>query len=630
MTELDRLAIATLRGLALDMPRSADSGHSGTALACAPLGWLLYSRLLKHSPEHPDWPDRDRFVLSNGHACVLLYGLLHLTGYALSLEDLKQFRQPGSKTPGHPESWVTPGVDFSTGPLGQGLAAAVGMAIAECMLAARFGRRVDHYTYVLASDGDLMEGITSEASSLAGHLGLGKLIVFYDSNQVTIDGPLELCFSEDVTLRYQAYGWHVLEADGEDLAGLEKAVGLAQRDRRPSLIRVRTTIGFPSPGMQGRPEAHSPPFSSAEIRATKEVLGLDPDQSFEIAAALAELAVEQRRVGQDLYRHWQPWASYDRLPEAGPHFEQPIATRVASGQVLQWLAEVCPNLVGGSADLAGSTNTYLTGHGDFSRTNRSGRNLRFGVREQAMAAITNGLVAHGGLRAFCSTYFAFSDYMKPAIRLAALAGLPSLFVFSHDSLALGEDGPTHQPVEQLAALRALPNCQVIRPADGNETTQAWSQALAHQTGPSVLVLSRQTLPGLGVAPQLARGGYVVSEASSQPAVCLLASGSEVHLCLEARQALEQAGVPTQVVSLPCWELFFAQPQSYRDQVLGPPLRIAVEAASRLGWHELVGGRGAVLSLERFGASGRGEELMRDYGFTAEAVVALAQSLYQLD
>lgn len=360
------------------------------------------------------------------------------------------------------------------------------------------------------------------------------------------------------------------------------------------------------------------------------MLGLDPYQSFQIAPALAELAVEQKRVGQQLYHAWQPWESWPPLPEGGPRFDEPIATRVASGQTLHWLAEVCPNLVGGSADLAGSTNTYLAGRGDFSRTNRSGRNLRFGVREQAMAAITNGLVAHGGLRAFCSTYFAFSDYMKPAIRLAALAGLPSLFVFSHDSLALGEDGPTHQPVEQLAALRAMPNCQVLRPADGNETVQAWHQALAHQTGPSVLVLSRQNLPSLGVEPQLGRGGYVVAEASGQPAVCLLASGSEVHLCLEARRALERAGIPTRVVSLPCWELFFAQPESYRDQLLGPPLRIAVETASRLGWHELVGSRGAVLSLERFGASGRGEELMRDYGFTAEAVVALAQSLYQLD
>lgn len=605
------------------MPRRADSGHSGTALSLAPLGWLLYSRVMRHAPDHPDWPNRDRLVLSNGHACVLLYGLLHLCGYDLSLDDLKEFRVPFSRTPGHPETWVTPGIDASTGPLGQGMAQAVGLAIAEEFLRAHFGESlVEHYTYVLCSDGDMMEGITSEASSLAGHLQLGKLIVFYDDNQVTIDGPAELSFSEDVTGRYRAYGWQTLEAGGEDLEELEACIRRAQNDPRPTLIKVKTVIGFPSPGMQGRPEAHSPPFSPQEIRATKAILGLDPDRHFQVPEELRELRERMVVEGRQQVERWtsgltDEWRLWHSKPAwRPPTFEQGLATRVASGRVLKALAETVPNLIGGSADLAGSTNTELRECGNFSAHDRKGRNLRFGVREQAMAAITNGLAQHGGLRSFSSTYFSFSDYMKPAIRMAALAGIPSVFVFSHDSLALGGDGPTHQPVEQLAGLRALPNCLVVRPADAHETVQAWELALERNQGPVVLVLSRQSLPLLPPG-QLKRGGYLVAGTGG---VTLIATGSEVHLCLEAHRFLKERGLESRVVSLPCWKLFFEQPQDYRNEVLGTGPRVAVEAAASLGWHRLAD---RVVCLDRFGASGPGESLMESYGFTPLAVVEAA-------
>ena len=627
--ELDTLAISTVRGLALDMPRIADSGHSGTALSLAPLGWLLYSRILHHSPEHPDWPNRDRLVLSNGHACVLLYALLHLCGYRLTLQDLKEFRKPFSQTPGHPETWVTPGIDCSTGPLGQGFAHAVGYAVAESHLVKRFGDElVDHYTYVLCSDGDMMEGATAEASSLAGHLKLGKLIAFYDDNRVTIDGPASQSFSEDVAARYQAYGWQTLTADGEDLAALEECIVQAKADPRPTLITVTTTIGFPSPGMAGKPEAHSPPFSVEEIRRTKAVLGLDPDQTFQVPRELESVATACKEKGLRDYgeweRHltpeWKRWQTRAWPADYSPErFEQPMATRVASGKILNELARRIQNLLGGSADLAGSTNTFLAEERDFSSHDRGGRNLRFGVREQAMAGITNGLAQHGGLIPFCSTYFAFSDFMKPAIRLAALAGIPGIFVFTHDSLALGGDGPTHQPVEQLATLRAMPNCLVIRPADANETAQAWKIALERTDGPTVLVLSRQSLPCLPVG-QSERGGYVVA---GETGITLVGTGSEVHLCLEARRLLAEQGVESRVVSLPCWKLFWDQPDQYRREVLGEGPRVAVEAGSSHGWHRVAGEGGVVVSLDSFGASGDGDELMRRFGFTAQNVTEAA-------
>ena len=612
---MNAVAIACLRGLALDMPGQArgGSGHTGTAMALAPLGWLLYSQVMRYDPLDPAFPNRDRLIMSNGHACVLLDGLLHLCGFDLSLEDLRLFRRPGSKTPGHPESWVTPGIDFSTGPLGQGLAAAVGMAWSERRLRQEFGPDlVDHNTYVLCSDGDLMEGVSSEASSLAGHLGLGKLIVFYDDNQVSIDGLCSLTFSENVADRYRAYGWHVSSVDGEDWDGMQRVIAESQADSRPSLISVRTTIGFPAPTMQGRCEAHSPAFSSEEIRATKILMGLNPDELYQVPPAATQMRLHFRERGQNLNRQWRQtltesplrerWEAYHEVPKLPQRqaFSQGVATRVASGKVLQNLN--LANLVGGSADLAGSTNTRLPD------------GIHFGVREAAMAAMCNGIAQHGGLIPFCSTYFAFSDQMKPALRLAALAGLPVICVWTHDSLALGEDGPTHQPVEQLATLRALPNFWVLRPADAQETAEAWELVLQRRDGPSGLVLSRQTLPLLPVPTQVARGAYVVREAAAGSPT-LLATGSEVHLCLAATQLLD---FPVRVVSMPCWELFERQTPEYRAEVLGTGPRLAVEAAASLGWHRWAHD---VLGLDQFGASGSGEELMELYGFTPEAVAS---------
>ncbi len=612
MTELDQRVIACLRGLSMDLPRQADSGsgHSGTAMSLAPLGWLLYSKIMRYDPKAPQWPDRDRLVMSNGHACVLLYGLLHLCGFDLSHEDLRQFRRPGSKTPGHPETWVTPGIDFSTGPLGQGLASAVGMAWAEQRLLEDFGPDlVDHYTYVLCSDGDLMEGVSAEACSLAGHLGLGKLIVFYDDNGVTIDGPCSQSFTEDVLARYQAYGWQVLSAEGEDWNGLEQSIRVAQADPRPTLVRVRTVIGYPAPTMQGRSEAHSPAFTPEEIRATKQQMGLDPDALYQLPAGLE---LPERNLAADWERRLaassksELWRSYHATPAVPPVpvFASPIATRVASGKVLEALR--LPQVVGGSADLAGSTNTN---HGK----------IAFGVREGAMAAFCNGVAQHGGLIPYCSTYFAFSDQMKPALRLAALASLGIICVWTHDSLALGEDGPTHQPVEQLATLRALPNFWVLRPADARETAQAWEVALRRRNGPCGLILSRQTLPLLEEAPQLERGAYVVRQAP-EDSPTLLATGSEVHLCLAAADLLD---FPVRVVSMPCWELFELQTPEYRAQVLGNGPRLAVEAAASLGWHRWAD---EVLGLDRFGASGPGAQLMELYGFTPGAVAARTRTL----
>lgn len=627
----DTLAINTLRGLALDLPRAADSGHSGTALALAPLGWVLYSRILRYDPRKPQWEDRDRLVFSNGHACVLQYGLLHMCGFDLTLDDLKAFRKPHSRTPGHPESWMTAGVDTSTGPLGQGLAMAVGMAMAERFLQARFGPDlVDHRTYVICSDGDLLEGVSGEASSLAGHQKLGKLIVCYDDNDVTIDGPLSQSASEDIPTRYRAYGWQVLlVANGENLEHLERALREAENDPRPTLIVVKTVIGFPAPGMQGKPEAHSPAFSPEEIRATKTLMGMDPDATYQILAHHdstpgLEAAWQERLRKSGLRDEWIAW--HARQIPAGwepPVFEGKVATRVASGRVLTSLAARMPNLLGGSADLAGSTNALLEGFQNCSSEHPDGRNIRFGVREHAMAAICNGLYQHGGVLPFASTYFAFSDYMKPALRLGALMRLSPIFVWTHDSLALGEDGPTHQPVEHLVALRALPHFTVIRPADANETAEAWQLAVHRQRGPVGLILSRQALPVLPAKGSLWRGAYVVEEAQGTPQLVLLATGSEVHICLEARITLQERGIATRVVSMPSWELFEEQPREYQREVLGENLlRISVEAGATLGWHRWVGD-GETIGVDRFGASAPGPDLMREYGFTSEHVVSVA-------
>ncbi|MGC8786229.1 MAG: transketolase [Anaerolineae bacterium] len=658
--DLDQLCVNTIRTLAMDAVEKAKSGHPGMPMGAAAMAYVLWTRFLKHNPANPTWPDRDRFVLSAGHGCMLLYSLLHLTGYDLPLEELKQFRQWGSRTPGHSEHGKTPGVETTTGPLGQGFATGVGMAIAERMLAARFNRPghtiVDHYTYAIVSDGDLMEGVASEAASLAGHLRLGKLIYLYDDNKITIEGSTDLAFTENVAARFEAYGWHVQRVDGHDLHAVEAALRAAQaEERRPSLIIARTHIAYGSPNKQDSAEAHGAPLGEEEVRLTKQALGWPTLEPFYIPeAALAhfrraleagsaaqaawqarfaayeqaypELAAEWRRVmSGELPEGWEQYLpAFD--PSAGP-----MATREASGKVLNALAPHIPELVGGSADLAPSNLTYLAGMGDFQAANRGGRNLHFGVREHAMGAILSGIALHGGLRPYGGTFLVFSDYMRPAIRLAAMMELPVIYVFTHDSIGLGEDGPTHQPVEHLASLRAIPYLTVIRPADATETVEAWKVALEHRSGPVALALSRQKLPIIdrsiyARADGLARGAYILADASSgHVGLILIATGSEVHLALEARAALEQQGIGTRVVSMPSWELFEAQPQEYRDSVLPPHVtaRLAIEAGVSQGWCRYVGAQGDVVSIERFGASAPYKVLFKEFGFTVENVVERA-------
>jgi len=615
---------------------------------------VLWSRVLRHSPANPLWQDRDRFILSAGHGSALLYALLHLFGYPLPLEELRKFRQWESKTPGHPEYGLTPGVEVTTGPLGQGFAIGVGMAVAERFLARRYNRPgfpvVDHYIYALVSDGDLMEGVASEAASLAGTLGLGKLICLFDDNRITIDGGTELTFREDVGQRFEAYGWHVQKLD--DQAGrdrIENALRLAQREQgKPSLIMVRTRIGYGSP-RQDSPKSHGEPLGAEALRATKEKLGWPQEPAFlvpEEAVAHCRKSLDRGRTlenrwsemlegygrafpreAEELMRDWRGElpADWDRsLPVFRPE-DGPLATRAASGKALNALAGVLPNLMGGSADLAGSVQTLLKGHED--------RNLHFGVREHAMAAMVNGMALHGGLIPYAGTFLVFSDYMRPALRLAALMNLRSLFVFSHDSLGVGEDGPTHQPVEQVAALRCIPNLRVIRPADANETAAAWRVAIAGP-GPTALILTRQKIPvlgpqqGVGPAAGVAKGAYVVADCGALPEILLLATGSEVHLALAAGKALGDRGIPARVVSMPCWELFAEQPAAYRESVLpaGCRRRLAVEAGSSMGWHRWVGDRGAVIGVDRFGASAPGEVVMEKYGFTVERVLEEARGL----
>jgi len=674
---LDQLCIDTLRFLAVDAVQKANSGHPGLPLGAAPMAYLLWTRLLKHNPAHPGWFDRDRFVLSAGHGSMLLYGLLHLTGYDLPLCEIQRFRQWGSRTPGHPERGLTPGVEVSTGPLGQGFGNAVGMAIAEAHLAARYNRPgfpvVDHLTYVLASDGDLMEGVASEAASLAGHLKLGKLICLYDDNRVSLSASTELCFTEDRAARFAAYGWQVQTvADGNDLEAIGHALEEARGESgRPSLILVRTHLGYGSPGKQDSFEAHGSPLGEEEVRRTKENLGWPLEPPFLLPEpALArfrealprgaaaeeswkellgryqeqypELAQEFRRVQEgELAEGWEA---------ALPVFAEDakgMATRQAAGKVLNALAARLPQLIGGSADLDPSTHTALKGLGDFESEllapadrqgteggawGPSGANLHFGVREHAMGAVANGLAAHGGALPFGATFLTFSDYLRPTLRLAALSRLQVVQVFTHDSIALGEDGPTHQPVEHLASLRAIPRLVVIRPCDANECSVAWRAVLGLKDRPTALVLSRQAVPTLdrgryAPAEGLLRGGYLLAEAAGgAPRLILIATGSEVALALAAREKLQEEQVPTRVVSLPSWELFDEQPQEYRDQVLPPAVsaRVAIEAGSPQGWHRYVGAQGGVLAVERFGASAPGELVLREYGFTVENVCRLAR------
>ncbi|UOB60615.1 transketolase [Burkholderia pyrrocinia] len=676
---LDALCINTLRFLSIDAVQKAASGHPGLPLGAAPMAYALWMRHLKHHPANPAWFDRDRFILSAGHGSMLLYSLLHLTGYDLPLDQIGRFRQSGSLTPGHPERGLTPGVETTTGPLGQGFANAVGMAMAEAQLAACYNRPgfeiVDHHTYALVSDGDLMEGVAAEAASLAGHLRLGKLICLYDDNRVTLSAGTAITFTEDRAQRFDAYGWHTETVDdGNDLAAIDAALANARAEKlRPSLILVRTHLGYGSPNRQDTYQAHGSPLGDAEVRLTKHNLGWPPDPAFHIPApALAHFrrALTEGRARED---HWNArFAAYARafpelaemllntvrgtLPDSWdrdipvfPADPKGIATRVASGQVLNALASRVPSLVGGSADLNPSTFTALTGHGDFEAAgmnaldrqgsdgggwSRSGRNLHFGVREHAMGAILNGLATHGGILPFGATFLIFSDYMRPPIRLAALMRLQVIYVFTHDSLAIGEDGATHQPMEQLAGLRAIPGLLVIRPADANETAVAWRVALEARERPTALVLTRQDVPTIdrlrfAPAEGLRRGGYVLADApDGRPALILIATGSEVALALAAQVELLARGVAVRVVSLPCWRLFDAQPQPYQDAVLPKSVgaRLAIEAGVSQGWHRYVGDRGDVLGVAGFGASAPGAELMRDFGFTVENVCDRAMKL----
>ena len=668
-TELDQLCINTMRFLSVDAVQKANSGHPGMPLGAAPMAYVLWTKRLKHNPRNPVWFDRDRFVLSAGHGSMLLYSLLHLTGYDLSLDDIKQFRQWGSKAPGHPERGHTPGVEVTTGPLGQGFANAVGMAIAEAQLAARYNRPgfqiVDHATYAIVSDGDLMEGVASEAASLAGHLRLGKLTCLYDNNHVSLAAGTDITFTEDCARRFDAYGWHTVSViDGNDLAAIDAALEEARAETaRPSLILVRTHIGYGSPNKQDSFEAHGSPLGVDEVRLTKQNLGWPTDPEFLIPEpALAHFREALARGARDEAAWNDRMAAYSRaFPELAEELQRSlrgelpqnwdagipifpadakgIATRAASGKVMNAIAPRLPALTGGSADLDPSTYTALEELGDFNppagdNWSFAGRNLHFGVREHAMGAIVNGLAAHGGVIPYGATFLIFSDYMRPPIRLAALMGLHVVHVFTHDSIALGEDGPTHQPVEQLAALRAIPNLTVIRPADANETAVAWRVALETRDRPVALVLSRQALPTLdrsryAPADGLRRGAYVLSDApDGVPDLILMASGSEVALIVSAAERLRTQGVAVRCVSIPSWELFDDRSQGDRDAVLPPSVtaRLAVEAGVAQGWRRYVGDSGDVLSVDRFGASAPGNEMLREYGFTVENVCARARAL----
>ena len=656
-SNLDQLCVNTIRTLAIDGVQKANSGHPGLPMGAADMAYVLWTRFLRHNPADPAWPDRDRFVLSAGHGSMLLYSLLYLTGYDLPLEQLKQFRQWGSRTPGHPEYGETPGVETTTGPLGQGLGNAVGMALAERLLAARFNRPgfeiVDHYTYALISDGDLMEGVSHEAASLAGHLGLGKLICLYDDNRITIEGDTALAFSEDIATRFAAYGWHVQSADGHDRALVAEALRQARAEsNRPSLILCHTHIGYGSPHRQDTAKVHGEPLGADEVRQTKEALGWPPEAQFYVPDEALVHFREALERGAEAQARWsEMFAGYERAyPElaaewkrrlagelpAGweaqvPAFEVedgPLATRAASGKVMAALAPTLPELIGGSADLHPSTKTYLSAYPAVEKGRFEGRNLHFGIREHGMGAILNGMALHGGIRPYGSTFFVFSDYMRPTIRLAALMGLPVIYVFTHDSIMVGEDGPTHQPVEHLPSLRAMPGLVLLRPADANETAAAWRVALEHHDGPVALILSRQKLPILeGVDPEgVARGAYVLADAES-PRVLLLATGSEVEVALAARELLAEEGIAARVVSMPSWELFEVQPRAYRDSVLPPQItaRVAVEAATSLGWDRYIGPQGAVIGMTRFGASAPYQVLAQEFGFTAENVAAQAKA-----
>ncbi|MBS4747205.1 MULTISPECIES: transketolase [Bacillus] len=659
METIELKSIATIRTLSIDAIEKANSGHPGMPMGAAPMAYALWTNHLNVSPQNPNWFNRDRFVLSAGHGSMLLYSMLHLSGYNLSIEDLKQFRQWGSKTPGHPEFGHTEGVDATTGPLGQGIAMAVGMALAERHLAETYNKDnfnvVDHYTYSICGDGDLMEGISSEAASLAGHLGLGRLIVLYDSNDISLDGDLDRSFSENVKNRFEAMNWEVLYVkDGNNIDEVTAAIEKAKQSTdKPTLIEVKTTIGFGSPNRAGTSGVHGAPLGSEEAKLTKEAYSWTFEEDFHVPSevydhfktAVKDAGQKKESAWNELFEQYEKeypelaaqlkLAIEGKLPENWdqevPVYEagSSLASRASSGEVLNGIAKQVPFFIGGSADLAGSNKTTIKDTTDFGRENYAGRNIWFGVREFAMGAALNGMALHGGLRVFGGTFFVFSDYLRPAIRLAALMGLPVTYVFTHDSIAVGEDGPTHEPVEQLASLRAMPNLSVIRPADGNETAAAWKIAVSSTNKPTALVLTRQNLPTIDQAPEKAyegveKGGYVVVEAAdAQPEALLLASGSEVGLAIEAQKALEKEGIRVSVVSLPAWDRFDEQSDEYKESVLPKAVRarVAIEMGASLGWERYTGLDGDVIAIDKFGASAPGETIIEKYGFTVSNVVS---------
>ena len=663
--DLDLLCINTIRTLSMDAVQKAKSGHPGTPMALAPLAYVVWTQFLRHNPRNPKWFNRDRFVLSCGHASMLLYAMLHLTGYELSREEIINFRQWGSKTPGHPEYGLTPGVETTTGPLGQGIMNAVGMAMAEAHLATVFNREghdiVDHHVYTFCSDGDLMEGASHEAASLAGHLGLGKLICIYDDNRITIEGDTNLTFSEDVGKRFEAYQWHVQDIGDKanDLDALADAFTIAREEEtRPSLVIVRTHIGYGSPNRQDSAKAHGEPLGEDEVKLTKKGYGWPEDETFLVPEeALAHMSQAVER-GEKLEAEWsERFSAFKAVyPELAGEFQQalnstlpsgwddnipnftsddgPMATRVASGKVLTSFSDKIPWLLGGSADLAPSTKTLIGDSTYFSKENYLKRNIAWGVREHAMVACCSGMALHGGIRPYAATFFIFTDYARPAIRLSALMELPVIYVMTHDSIAVGEDGPTHQPIEHLASLRAMPDLHIIRPADANEVAFAWRAAMERTEGPTMLVLTRQGLPifdrnKMASAEKLYKGAYVLSREKSGAAdIILMASGSEVSLIVEAQETLAKEGIDARVVSMPCWELFLKQPQEYHDEVIPPEVkaRLAVEAGVPLGWHQWVGDGGDIIGINKFGASAPASENFKQYGFTVENVVQRAKKL----
>jgi transketolase len=656
--ELDLLSINTIRTLAIDGVQKANSGHPGLPMGAAAMAYILWTKFLKHNPHNPSWFNRDRFVLSAGHGSMLLYSLLHLTGYDLSLNDLEHFIQLGYKTPGHPDYGHTPGVETTTGPLGQGFATAVGMAMAERYLAARYNKPefplINHYTYAIVSDGDLMEGLSAESASFAGHQKLSKLIYFYDDNHITIEGSTALAFSEDVLARFNAYNWHTERVEvGTDLDGIDGAIHRAQEQDLPSLIAVRTHIGYGSPNKQDKASAHGSPLGVDEVRLTKEVYGWPDNKAFYIPdEALAHFR-EAVPNGQEWEADWnRMWKGYQqKYPDLAeelsrdlkreltkdvfsdlPVFNEGdmVETRAASGKVINAIAPHFPDLIGGSADLAPSNNTHIKDGGDFSAADPAGRNLHFGIREHAMGAALNGMSLHGGLRVYGGTFLIFVDYMKPAVRLASLMHQPVIYILTHDSIGLGEDGPTHQPIEQLASLRAMPNILVIRPADANETKEAWKLALRTTDKPIALALTRQKVPTLDPkkAQNLSRGAYILDQNSEHPDIILMASGSEVGVTHQAYYQLVEEGHKVRIISFPSWELFAAQPESYRKEILPPSVtrRIAVEALSTMGWDRFVGLDGQIIGMTTFGASGKIEDLMPHFGFTTKHITDTAHKM----